>query len=329
MNHQTRSRPVRIGVLLLALLLLVSLSPLVGTAKAAGDGWKENIVLTGNFQGIFTLDSNTSEIFRVDNAAPGDSWRGSITIENRAGTPMEVALLSIVSELEDLDLYNALTLDIHVGQFQVYTGSYGATPIPVSPYFVVASGASIVMDVTVGLPATVGNEMMGKEMDSTWTFEARLLDGGPGQVLYPYIVKYIEKDSGAALAPDKVGYAPLGALVTEYALPIPGYLADAAHKSIIIQPGNNLIVFYYDKLAEDPDPAGPDRPSDPDQPSGPSDPDDDPSGDHPGNVQTGTDLSTGNTTTIIYILAAALCLLAILLIFLRIRAIKRQDDTEE
>ncbi len=353
MNNQARTTPIyiRLGLLLLAALLLFGLSPLALTARAApDDGWKENIELTGNFTGTFTLDSSTSQIFRVDNAAPGDSWTGTITIRNKAGGPMEVALLSIASELEDLALYNALTLDIKVGNTTVYSGSYGATPVPVTPFYVVPAGTSMQLTATVAFPPHYGNEMMGKEMDSTWIFEARYLGDGPGPALYPYTVKYLDAETGAPLADDKTAYAPYGESVTEYALDIEGYTPDASEKSITIRAKNNLITFYYEKAELPSEPSTPPsdepsaEPSDPgsqpsDDPSAePSDPGSQPSNDpstepsDPGSppsdkpVQTGNDLSESNTTPVIYIFLALLCAVAILIVFLRIRSAKRSRE---
>lgn len=333
MNYQARTTPlfIRLGVLLLAALLLFGLSPLAQSAHAApDDGWKENIELTGNFTGTFSLDSNTSQIFRVNNAAPGDSWTGTITIRNNAGGPMEVALLTIVSELEDLALFNALTLDIRVEDTTVYSGSYGATPKQISPYYVVPAGTSMQLTATVAFPAHYGNEMMGKKMNSTWTFDARYLGDGPGPALYPYTVKYLDKDTKKPLADDKTAYGPYGEEVTEYALDIDGYTPDASEKSITIRAKNNLIVFYYEKEetpstppseSPDPDPDPSEHPS-----ADPSDPLPQPS-DKPGGVQTGNDLSESNTTPAIYILIALLCIAAILVTYLRVRSAKRRRDS--
>lgn len=329
MNEQVRTYPafLRYGVLLLAVLLLFGLSPLAQTARAdTGNGWEENIELTGEFSGTFTFTSNTSQIFRVDNAAPGDSWDGQITIRNSAGDYMEVALLTIVSELEDLELYNALTLDIQVSGETVYSGGYGDTPSQITPYYVVPAGSSLVMDVSVGFPSRYGNEMMGKEMNSTWTFEARLWSAGPGPAMYPYTVQYLDQETGEALAEEKHGYAPYGETVTEQALEIEGYTPDAAEKSIVIVDEGNLITFYYVKGDAPVQPSDPGtEPSDPG--TEPTDPGTKPS-EGPGGVQTGNDLGVSNTTTAIFIILCIPCALAALVTCLRVRAEKRRrkDD---
>lgn len=249
------STPMRRSILLLAALLLLLLSPMAQTAQAASDGgWQENIELTGNFDGTFTLDSNTSHIFQAENAAPGDSWTGDITIQNHAEDPMEVALLSIVSELDDLALYNALTLNIQVDGTEIYSGSYGKTPEQITSYYELSPGESMVLNVTVEFPAHYGNEMISKQMNSTWTFDARYPDNGSD-------------------------------------------------------------------LGEQPS----DKPS--------SDSSEKPTGTHsevssekPSATQTGNDLSEDTTTTAIYILVAAFCLLAIVVTWLRIHAEKRRID---
>lgn len=167
---------LRIGMLLLAVSMIFCLSPQVFAAETGDGGWTENIVLTGEYTGKFTLSSNTSEIFNIENALPGNSWEGKITVKNNAARTMEVSLVDIESNLDDLALYNALELEIEVNSEIVYSGGYGATPDPVSMYYKIRPGEQLIFHVTVTFPEECGNDFMGKEMDSNWTFEARYPD---------------------------------------------------------------------------------------------------------------------------------------------------------
>lgn len=333
MRSHAHKNTIRITAFVLAIFIVLGMLPIAGlVANAAEDGWTENIELTGEYTGTFTFSTNTGQLFNVENAAPGDSWSGSINIINKSPGPMEVSLLSIVSDLEDTDLYKALTLDILVGQNVVYSGSYGDTVEPISPYYVIGSGQKMVMNVTVGMPKELGNEMMGEEMESTWTFDARYLGDGPGPSLYPYTVSYVD-EWGEDLAPPKRGYAEYDAIVTERAIYIEGYTPDKAVKSITIRSTNNEIIFVYSK-----DDAGGTDPNEPTLPPNPTDPKDPTDHGKPGgkddgkkpeNVQTGVELDEGVSSGTVYGCVGILCAVAILVIYLRIRAIKRDDENKK
>lgn len=319
MKHTACPKPFRICAMFLILVLVVSLLSMHNVRAAdIKDGWKQNIELTGNFVGTFTLNSNTAQILRAENAAPGDIWDGEITIKNSAGGPMEVALLTIQSLLEDTALFKTLTLELQVGDDIVYSGSYDTKLDPVTPFYVIPAGQSMVMHVCISFPPEVGNEMQGKEMDSLWTFEARYLGDGPGPALYPYTVMYIDDVTGDRLVDDKISYAPYGEEVTEQAVEIVGYTPDASEKTIVIHSEDNVIVFLYNGVPveeEEPDATVSEDPSEPDgrDPSGKG-------------VPTGHDLADSNTTNLIYALLVGVCLLSICVIFLRIRSAKRDSE---
>lgn len=175
---QYKARPgfpvaARLGVLLLVALLLFFLLPFGQTAHAAPtDGWEENIVLTGEFDGKFTLSCSTEQLFHEDNAYPGEAWSGRINIVNKAKGTMDVALLTITSNLEDTDLFDVLVLTVLANDEAVYVGSYATNEEQITPYYSIPSGDTLTLDVTISFPAHCGNEMIGEEMDSTWTFEA-------------------------------------------------------------------------------------------------------------------------------------------------------------
>lgn len=319
MNHAIHPKLFRICVMILMLIFIVSLLSLQ-TVHAADieDGWKQNIELTGNFVGTFSLNSNTAQILRVENAAPGDRWEGEITIKNSAGGPMEVALLTITSLLEDTALFETLELELEVGNDIVYSGSYDTSLDPITPFYVIPADQSMVIHVCLSFPPEVGNEMQGKEMDSLWTFEARYLGDGPGPALYPYAVMYIDDSTGERLADDKVSYAPYGEEVTEQALDIVGYVPDASEKTIVIQSEDNVIVFLYEGIPvveEEPAASVSEGPS---EGNG--------TGTSGKGVPTGHDLADSNTTNLIYALLIGVCLLSICVIILRIRAARRDSE---
>lgn len=176
MQYHTCARtPVaaRLFVLILAAFLLLCLSPFGLTAHAAPtDGWEENIELTGEFDGKFSLNCSTAQLFHEENAYPGESWSGQINIVNKAKDTMEVSLLTITSNLEDTALFDALALTIQANGDAVYVGSYATDDEQITPYYSIKSGETLTLNATISFPTHCGNEMIGKEMDSTWTFEA-------------------------------------------------------------------------------------------------------------------------------------------------------------
>lgn len=66
-------------------------------------------------------------------------------------------------------------------------------------------------------------------------------------ISYPYIVKYIDKETGQSLLDDKLGQADYDSTVTENAPDISGYTVDDTSKSIVMSDANNTITFYYSK----------------------------------------------------------------------------------
>ena len=296
-------------------LLLFGLLPAnqITNAEENIDGWRENIILTGDDVGKFTLDSNTSQMFFVENAAPGDVWAGEITIENRARGPMEVALLSISNNSNDKTLFDTLDLDIWIGEDTIYAGKYGETPTKVTPFYVIPAGSAMKMDVRISFPPDVGNIMQGKTMDSSWTFEARYAGSSNDVSLYPYRVQYLDEVSNEPLMPDKQGYGLLGDRVTEYALDIVGYKPDATKKSITVHSENNLITFHYQKTDDGTVPNKSEPPSEK----------------APDSVRTGEDLATSNTTSFVYVVIVALSILCILIVWLRILIVRSKVDHQK
>lgn len=135
------------------------------------------IELTGNYSGKFSLDSSDLYLFKLENMAPGDSWEGKIRVKNSASDKMEISILSIVSNLEDTKLFDALDLKISLKDKEIYNGSYGKTVEPISSFFEIPAGEAIAFDVVVAFPKECGNEYQNTHMDSTWTFEGRYYGG--------------------------------------------------------------------------------------------------------------------------------------------------------
>ena len=173
---QKKARFMRaVPVLILAVLLLFALMPV---AYADGRKTEAEIELTGKFNGRFTLDSSELYLFRLKNAAPGDSWEGKIHVKNTGSRKMEIAILSIVSDLKDTKLFDALQLEISQGETEIYSGSYGGTKEPITKFLPIEGRKTLTFDVKVTFPKECGNEFMGTKMDSTWTFEGRYYGGG-------------------------------------------------------------------------------------------------------------------------------------------------------
>ena len=275
---------LRVVSLVLMLLLLINILPL--QSLAAKDVIEEEIELTGKYNGIFSLDSSTMELFRLENVVPGDSWEGKFHVRNTTKDKMEFAILSIVSNLKDHTLYNALDLQIYHDGEEIYNGSYGATQEPISRFYTINAGKKITFDFVVSLPKTVGNEVQNKKMDSTWTYEARYYGtGSGGGTANPkpveYTVYYVDRD-GNDLLDRKTGEGLPGKKVIETAPDIEGYTTPVKNKSINLSRFNeNKIVFVYskDKGTTPNQPSEPSTPPDPQDPTTPDNPGD---SDNPG-----------------------------------------------
>lgn len=163
----------RVVPLLLVLVLLVGFLPTFARAAETGGTQSDTaaLVLTGT--GYFTLESSSSQLFHLEQAVPGTSWKGKVLLVNDTTGTMRTAVVSIESTLDDLLLYNTLELKIEHNGKTLYSGSYNTNgQIPLTEYIPVARGETETLDITVTLPITADNKIQGKQMDSTWTFEA-------------------------------------------------------------------------------------------------------------------------------------------------------------
>lgn len=168
-------------ILIFSVVLLLFCTVPLGASADSDTVYEGTVELTGKYNGTFQLTPDDLDLFHLKNILPGDSWEGKIHIKNKAKDTMEVSILSIVSNLRDKDLYDALELEIRVGDKLLYEGSYGDTSNPITKFYKIKPGKTVTFDVLVWLPKGVGNEMMGEEMDSTWTFEARYYGGSTGK----------------------------------------------------------------------------------------------------------------------------------------------------
>lgn len=166
------TRPVCRAAPVLLVLLLLLLSVLPQSVWATEHVREDTIELTGTLSGKFELNSSDMELFSLTGMVPGDSWSGRLKVVNKTGTDMDVSLISIISNLEDNMLFEALDLLLLVDGDVVYSGSYGKTKSPITPKISVPENEPLVFDICVSLPASAGNEYQAKEMDSTWIFEA-------------------------------------------------------------------------------------------------------------------------------------------------------------
>ena len=173
MTHNAERSFSRLPIILLTafLLLLFSHAQMV---SAVGGNDHAVIHLTGKHaDGKYTLDTKDLYLFSLENIAPGDQWNGSVIVQNATESDMAVAVQSIVStHKQDNTLFDALDLQINVAGANIYRGPYANPSKPVTGYYLIHAGDSLSFDLQVTLPQHVGNECQGKQMDSTWTFDA-------------------------------------------------------------------------------------------------------------------------------------------------------------
>lgn len=246
---------------LVVLLILMAVSFWLPVYASAVESEDEYIELDGTFTGRFELSSNKMHLFQLKDIVPGDQWSGTIHVKNSCYDKMEFSIVSVISNLEDVLLFDALVTEIRVDDEVIYNGTYGYQDDKtfMTAFYPIEPGKSLDFDITVTLPPTVGNEMMGKTMESTWTFEARYYYNPPPVKEYDYVVRYVDKE-GNALIDSKTGQALLDETVTETAPSIAGYIPDEDTKSIVIRDGDNEIVFVYDQVPVPPTPKSDDIP---------------------------------------------------------------------
>ena len=179
MKKKARQLARVIPAWILVVLLILSLVPVAHAEETGQDRvFEGEIELTGTCNGKFSLDSSDLYLFKLENIAPGDSWQGKIHVKNSSGARMEIAILSIVSNLKDTKLFDALDLKISTGGKEIYSGSYGKTTEPITAFYELPLWETITFDIVVTFPKECGNEYQNTKMDSTWTFEGRYYGRG-------------------------------------------------------------------------------------------------------------------------------------------------------
>lgn len=172
MTKSAEKAYVRCASVLLVLLFLLSALIVPAFAAQVRSTNEEHLVITGLLEEKFELSGNKSKLFHLEDIGPGDTWTGKIFIKNDTAWNMDISLLSIVSNIEDLVLFEALTLDITCDDEVLYSGSYSPDPGIIIAPRTMAPKTEQVWNVTVQLPIGVGNKLQSREMDATWTFEA-------------------------------------------------------------------------------------------------------------------------------------------------------------
>ena len=187
---------LRIFTAVMSIIILLFLLPLISSVHAYQSN-DQYIELDGTFTGTFDLSTNTSQLFHIENMVPGDMWSGTIHVKNSAPDKMDFAVVSVTSNLEDTLLFDNLVTGMAINGETVYEGTYGFENSQeyMTKFYTLQPGDVLELDVNVLLPETVGNELMGKEMDSTWVFEANyygdLITDEPAPTGYDMIVENI------------------------------------------------------------------------------------------------------------------------------------------
>lgn len=196
MKMQTKKRIVKIICFCMAVIMMITcMLPL--TSYAAEES---PFIITGEYNGKFNLTTDEENLFNISKAAPGNVYKGKITVKNDGPDRMDIAIIDIVSNISDESLYEKLELKISKDGVSLYSGSYGNTPDPVTDFYVVKGRSSIDFDIEVSFPKYSNNDFQGKELNTTWTFEAKyhnkervqtgheLISSNPMDTYFPMIV---------------------------------------------------------------------------------------------------------------------------------------------
>jgi len=167
MKMETKRKCFKIICFCMAIIMIATcFAPMASYAAET-----EPFVITGEYNGNFSLSTTEESLFNISNAAPGNVYKGVITVKNNGPDKMDVAIVDIASNIADESLYNNLELKISKDGVMLYSGVYGNTPDPVTSYFVIKPRSSIDFDIEVSFPKYSDNAFQGKELDSIWTFE--------------------------------------------------------------------------------------------------------------------------------------------------------------
>lgn len=154
---------------------LFFISILIPTALAAD--FEGKIKLEGEEN--FSLTASQMRLFDFENIAPGDVCTGTLQIENTTDMKMECRIVSVMSYSEDKRLFNAMKLRITSRDGTVlydgpYGGPYGGRGSESLAAISVKPQKAKTLNVEVSFPSDMGNDYQAAEMDSIWSFEARV-----------------------------------------------------------------------------------------------------------------------------------------------------------
>lgn len=155
---------------ILACVLMLTLL-LISPVYASSD-----VEMVGTYSDKFELNSD-GDLFDIPIMNPGDVWENKVEIKNNTGEKMEVQLVEVVNDIDDAMLFDVLQVVITINGEEYYKGPYNN--IHKSDWIPVENGKTMVVAVKLTFPGECGNEYQGKDLDSTWKFEARLPEGAP------------------------------------------------------------------------------------------------------------------------------------------------------
>ena len=161
----------------LTMLLLTTLffTSIIMPQLASAADFEGTVKLEG--EESFSLTASEMQLFDFENIAPGDVRIGKLHIENTTDTKMECRILSIMSYSEDKRLFEAMRLRLKDRNgIVLYDGPYGGNGSEPLAVISVKPKNVRTLSAEVSFPAGSGNEYQTAEMDSIWTFEARVFD---------------------------------------------------------------------------------------------------------------------------------------------------------
>ena len=167
-----RRKAAHSTLLFLAVLFFTSIFMPQLTSAADFEG---TVKLEG--EATFSLTASEMQLFDFENIAPGDIRTGNLHIENTTDTKMECRIQSIMSYSEDKRLFDAMRLRItDKNGTTLYDGPYGNNDSKPLAVISVKPKKMRILFAEVSFPVDSGNAYQAAEMDSIWTFEARVFD---------------------------------------------------------------------------------------------------------------------------------------------------------
>jgi len=158
-----------ISVMIAFVIIIFSIYP-VNAAENSG------ITITGEYSDKLSFVVDNDYIFQKSMVAPDDTWTSEIKIRNTSSdVPLEVRLVNIESLIEDLRLYNELSLVLRDKNNNVfYQGAYNKGQSPIIPWFTISAGNQVVIYADVTFNSDASNALQKSKMLSRWNFECRV-----------------------------------------------------------------------------------------------------------------------------------------------------------